>query len=53
MERNDPEQATQEEIRQDAANEGDDRHTSREEVELDLMESDASDAGHHLGHPTP
>lgn len=42
MER-EPEQATQEEIRSDAAHEPDDPHTAREELELDLMEGEPTD----------
>jgi hypothetical protein len=51
MER-EPEEATQAEIRSDAAVEPDDPHTAREELELDLMEEDASDAGQIIGEPT-
>lgn len=53
MERNDPEQATQEEIREDAVREPDDPKTAREELELDLMDSDASDDGTVIGEPNP
>ena len=49
MDDQDPERGTQEEIRQDAAREGDDTETRREEVELSLMEADASDAGEVVG----
>ena len=46
---NDPERATQAEIREQAAHEGDDPQTSREELELDLQEGDASEAGQAIG----
>lgn len=45
----DPEAATQEEIREDAAVEPDDPHTAREELELDLMEADRSEVGEDIG----
>jgi hypothetical protein len=45
----DPEAATQEEIRKDAAVEPDDPQTAREELELDLMAADQSDVGEELG----
>ena len=51
MER-EPEEATQEEIRSDAAVEPDDPVTAREELELDLMEADASELGESIGEPT-
>lgn len=51
MER-DPEEATQQEIRGDAVREPDDPTTAREELELDLMEDDASEAGEVIGEET-
>ena len=48
MER-EPERATQAEIETQAAVEGDDPHTRREELELDLMSADASEAGEVIG----
>jgi hypothetical protein len=44
-----PEDETQAEIRSDAAHEPDDPITHREEVELDLMEEEASEEGEHIG----
>ena len=48
----DPEDSTQQEIRQQAAVEPDDPQTRREELELDLLESGASEAGEDIGQPT-
>ena len=53
MTERDPEQATQEEVREEAAREGGDPVTNREELELDLMDEDASGAGEGIGEPTP
>ncbi|MDQ1404128.1 MAG: hypothetical protein QOG03_2444 [Actinomycetota bacterium] len=47
----DPEKQTQQEVRQQAAHEGDDPQTAREETELDLMEEGASDEGEVIGDP--
>lgn len=47
----DPEKQTQQEIKEQAAREGDDPQTSREETELDLMEMGASDEGEVIGDP--
>ena len=47
----DPEQLTQDEIKEQAVQEGDDPQTRREEVELDLMEQGSSDAGEVIGDP--
>lgn len=47
----DPEDKTQAEIREQAATTPDDPTTSREELELDLMEADESDAGETIGEP--
>jgi hypothetical protein len=44
-----PEERTQDEVRDDAARAPDDPVTRREELELDLMEDEASEAGEHLG----
>lgn len=52
MER-DPERETQAEIRADAAVEPDDPTTAREELELDLMEAGASEAGATIGDEMP
>ena len=53
MNERDPEEATQEEVREEAAAEEDDPVTSREELEVELMEAGASDAGEDIGQPTP
>ena len=47
--RPDPEDLTEDEIEHQAAVEPDDPTTSREELELDLMEQDRSEEGEHLG----
>lgn len=47
----DPEEKTQEEIREQAAMTPDDPITHREELELDLMEADESEAGETIGEP--
>lgn len=52
MTEQDPEARTQQEIREDAQREGDDPDTSREELELDLMDAGASDAGEVIGDET-
>jgi hypothetical protein len=52
MAERDPEEQTQQEIKTDAAREPDDPQTAREELELDLMETDASEAGEEIGEPT-
>ena len=48
-----PEEATQEEVREDAAQEGEDPVTRREALETDLMDQEASEAGEDMGEPTP
>ena len=53
MDDTDPEQATQEELREDASRHGDDPVTGREALENELMDEDASAAGESLGEPTP
>ncbi|MGQ0519928.1 MAG: hypothetical protein ACT4PX_02095 [Actinomycetota bacterium] len=53
MNERDPEEATQEEVREEAATEEDDPVTSREELEVELMDAGASDAGEDIGQPTP
>ena len=47
----DPEQQTQAEVREDARTTPDDPVTRREELELDLMDQDASEAGRDIGQP--
>jgi|GEM_PF-2608576 len=49
----DPEDETQQEIRDQAAGSEDDPETSREGLETELMDKGASDEGEHLGQPTP
>ena len=44
-----PEAETQEEVKEQAELAPDDPHTSREELELDLMDEDASELGERLG----
>ncbi len=53
MSERDPEQATQEEVRDQAAGEGDDPTTRREALETDLIDKGASEAGEEIGDPTP
>ena len=48
-----PEQATQAEVEQQAAEEGEDPTTRREALETELMDEGASDAGEEIGDPTP
>ena len=48
-----PEDKTQDEIKEQAAQEPDDPTTAREELELDLMEVDESDAGEEIGQEQP
>ena len=48
-ERRDPEERTQAEVREDAARTPDDPTTRREELELELMDEDESEAGEHIG----
>jgi hypothetical protein len=49
----DPEAATQEEVKEEAAAEPDDPVTSREELEVELMDEGASEAGEEIGQETP
>jgi len=49
----DPEQATQAEVRQEGAEEGEDPTTRREALETELMDEDASEVGEEIGDPTP
>ena len=49
----DPEAATQEEVKEQAASEPDDPVTSREELEVGLMDEGASEAGEEIGQETP
>ena len=53
MSERDPEQATQEEVREEAGREGEDPVTRREALETDLMEGDESAAGEEIGDTTP
>ena len=48
-----PEEQTQAEVERDAAAAPDDPTTAREELELDLMEADASEAGEVIGDEMP
>lgn len=49
----DPEARTQDEVREEAATEEDDPVTRREELEVELMDEGASDAGEQIGQETP
>ena len=49
----DPEEMTQAEVADEAARAPDDPTTAREELELDLMEADASEAGEVIGDEMP
>lgn len=53
MSESDPEQATQDEVREDAATHDDDPVTKREALETELMEKEGSDKGEEIGDPTP
>jgi hypothetical protein len=53
MNERDPEEQTQEEVREEAATEPDDPVTSREELEVELMDENVSEAGEDIGQPTP
>lgn len=53
MSEHDPEEQTQREVREEAATEPDDPVTSREELEVELMDQGASDAGEQIGQHTP
>lgn len=53
MKDRDQEQATQDEVREEADQEGDDPVTSREALETELMDEDESGAGETIGDPTP
>ncbi len=53
MSDSDPEQVTQDEVRQDAATQDDDPVTKREALETELMDQDASGSGEEIGDPTP
>ncbi len=53
MDQRDPEAATEQEVREDAAREEDDPVTSREELEVELMDEGVSDAGEDIGQPSP
>ncbi len=49
----DPEQVTQDEVREDAATSDDDPVTKREALETELMEEESSASGEEIGEPTP
>lgn len=49
----DPEDVTQAEVRDQADEEPDDPATSREELEVELMDRDASELGEEVGDPSP
>ncbi len=53
MSERDPEQVTQDEVREDATTHGDDPVTKREALETELMEEEGSGAGEEIGDPTP
>lgn len=53
MNERDAEAETQEEVREEAATEEDDPVTSREALEVDLMDKGHSDAGEDIGQSTP
>jgi hypothetical protein len=53
MDDTDPERATQDEVREEAAGAGDDPVTRREALENELMDEDESGAGEGIGEPTP
>lgn len=53
MNQPDPEAKTQQEVKDDAATEEDDPVTSREELEVELMDRGASQAGEEIGQETP
>lgn len=49
----DPEAKTQDELKEEAAAEDDDPTTSREELEVGLMDDGASEAGEDIGQEMP
>ena len=53
MDERDSEQATQEEIREEADHGGEDPVTRREALETQLMDEEGSGAGETIGDPTP
>lgn len=53
MTERDPEHATQREVQEEAAGEGEDPTTRREALETELLEHGASGAGEEIGDPTP
>ena len=53
MDETDPEQATQDELREEADQQGDDHVTSREALENELMDEGESQTGEDIGEPTP
>ncbi|MDP8992385.1 MAG: hypothetical protein M3N31_04930 [Actinomycetota bacterium] len=48
-----PEQVTQNEVREEAAGQAEDPVTSREALETELMEQDESGVGEEIGDSTP
>jgi len=53
MSERDPEEQTQREVREEAATEPDDPVTSREQLEVELMDEGISESGEDIGQPTP
>lgn len=53
MSEREPEEQTQREVREEAAAQPDDPVTSREELEVELMEEGRSPAGEDIGQHTP
>ncbi|MGI8686432.1 MAG: hypothetical protein ACR2MO_15325 [Acidimicrobiales bacterium] len=53
MDDSEPEAKTQQEVKEEAASEEDDPVTSREELEVGLMDQGDSDAGEEIGQETP
>lgn len=53
MSEREPEEQTQREVREEAAAEPDDPITSREELEVELMDEGSSEVGEEIGQHTP
>lgn len=53
MNERDPEKRTQDEVKEEASSEDDDPVTSREALEVGLMDEGASEAGEDIGQETP
>ena len=49
----DPEQVTQDEVREEAATNDEDAVTRREALETELMDEGSSASGEEIGEPTP